>query len=134
MVFAQAHLLVMPPPGGSPGISSAAKNLITYKRSGSSSLDLMAWMISVKHGSKWFLKNDGANIRTTKIAETSPGGQGGVTFYISRSPSTLISMCCSSSASCCSASCDSWGAPGKQTMMMLMLSKLPCRDRQHLRR
>lgn len=137
MVRAQAHLLVMPPPGGSPGISSAAKNLITYKRSGSSSLDLMEWMISVKHGSKWFLKNDGANIRTTKIAEICWGGgrgvEAGVTFYISRSPSTFISMCCSSSASCCSASCDSWGAPGKQTMMMLMLSKLPWRGRQHLR-
>lgn len=55
-VRAQAHLLVMPPPGGRPGISSAARNLITYKRSGSSSLDLMAWMISKKHGSTFCLK------------------------------------------------------------------------------
>ncbi|TNN54828.1 hypothetical protein EYF80_034947 [Liparis tanakae] len=35
-----------------------------------------------------------------------------------------------SSASRCRASCDTWGAPGKQTMTMLMLSKLPCRGRQ----
>lgn len=47
-VFVYSHLLVMPPPGGRPGISSAARNLITYRRSGSSSLDLIAWMISVK--------------------------------------------------------------------------------------
>lgn len=38
----------MPPPGGSPGMSSAARNLITYSRSMSSSLDLSIWIISVK--------------------------------------------------------------------------------------
>uniref|UniRef100_A0A3B3TRF5 Reticulon n=1 Tax=Poecilia latipinna TaxID=48699 RepID=A0A3B3TRF5_9TELE len=35
-------------------------------------------------------------------------------------------------ASRCSASCDTWGAPGKHTMMMLMLSKLPCRRKQRI--
>lgn len=29
VLIAQTHLLVMPPPGGSPGICSAARNLIT---------------------------------------------------------------------------------------------------------
>lgn len=47
------HLLVMPPPGGSPGNSSAARNLITYSRSGSSSLDLIIWTISVKLHPTW---------------------------------------------------------------------------------
>lgn len=28
-LIVQTHLLVMPPPGGSPGISSSARNLIT---------------------------------------------------------------------------------------------------------
>lgn len=46
------HLLVIPPPGGSPGSSSAARNLITYKMSGSSSLDLIVWMISGKKKKK----------------------------------------------------------------------------------
>lgn len=50
------------------------------------------------------------------------------------SPSTLTSICCSSAASCCRASCDTWGAPGKQMMMMLMLSKLPYRDRKTYQR
>lgn len=51
-----------------------------------------------------------------------------------KSPSTLTSICCSSAASCCRASCDTWGAPGKQMMMMLMLSKLPYRDRKNCQR
>lgn len=49
----------------------------------------------------------------------------------SKSPSTFILICCSSAASRCRASCDTLGAPGKQIMMMLMLSKLPCRDGQN---
>lgn len=44
--FISAYLLVMPPPGGSPGISSSVRNLITSKRSGSSSLDRIILMIS----------------------------------------------------------------------------------------
>lgn len=51
-------------------------------------------------------------------------------------PATLASSRSSSSASWCSASADSWGAPGKQIRMMLMLSKLPCKKkakrRQHM--
>lgn len=46
------------------------------------------------------------------------------------SPSTFKSIRCSSSASSCSASCDSSGAPAKQMMMTLMLSKLPCREKR----
>lgn len=45
-------------------------------------------------------------------------------------PSTFVSISCSSSASFCRASGVTWGAPGKQTMMMLMLSRLPCGGRQ----
>lgn len=112
---AQTYLLVMPPPGGRPGISSAARNLITYKRSGSSSLDLIIWMISVKAQSE--------------CSETRKQTRVPVFLFFSKVPSTFMSRCCSSSASCCSASCETWGAPGKQTMMMLMLSRLPCRGR-----
>lgn len=56
--IAQTYLLVMPPPGGRPGISSAARNFITYKRSGSSSLDLIIWIISAKGESKQFEMKD----------------------------------------------------------------------------
>lgn len=41
-------------------------------------------------------------------------------------PATLASSRSSSSASWCNASADSWGAPGKHSRMMLMLSRLPC--------
>lgn len=124
--FAQTHLLVMPPPGGSPGISSAARNLITYTRSGSSSLDLIIWIISVKGGSQNnMVINQGANSSLKCFT---------VGVWSDKSPSTFISICCSSAASCCSDSCDTWGAPGKQMMMMLMLSKLPCRGRQKYQR
>lgn len=41
-------------------------------------------------------------------------------------PATLDSSRSSSSASWCNASADSWGAPGKHSRMMLMLSRLPC--------
>lgn len=40
-----------------------------------------------------------------------------------------MSIRCSSAASSCSASCDSAGAPGKQMIMTLMLSKLPCSEK-----
>lgn len=121
-LIAHPYLLVMPPPGGSPGMSSAARNLITYKRSGSSSLDFIIWIISAK----------GTNQNNTVINDISLSL---VCFEVGvassrKSPSTFRSICCSSSASCCSAFSDTWGAPGKQTMMMLMLSKLPCRGRQ----
>lgn len=127
-VSTEPYLLVMPPPGGSPGMSSAAKNLMTYKRSGSSSLDLIAWMISVKcelkkrRRLKWWHSEGRCDINSRFPV--------GMSLEMSRSPSTFMSMCFSSSASCCSASCDTWGAPGKQMMMMLMLSKLPCRGRR----
>lgn len=50
-----------------------------------------------------------------------------------QSPSTFMSIRRSSAASSCSASCDSSGAPGKQTIMTLMLSKLPWSEKYFLK-
>lgn len=46
-------------------------------------------------------------------------------YLYAHPPATLDSSRSSSSASWCNASVDSWGAPGKHSRMMLMLSKLP---------
>lgn len=52
----------------------------------------------------------------------------------SHPPATLDSSRSSNSASWCNASADSWGAPGKHSRMMLMLSKLPCGEKWHQQR